>query len=548
MTPSRLLLVALVSASLLAGTVFGYSSGDANARAQVAPRATPTFVISGRGWGHGVGLAQWGAYGFAQHGATYDEILAHYYTGTTLGPAPLGRVRVQLAAAARRVTVGSRAPYMVHDGIGQAWHLPAGDQSFGPGLLLRTTDFPQPQQLPPPLTFAQGASPLRFAGRGYRGQLVVSVANGALRAINSVGLEAYLFGVVPSEMPRDWLPEALKAQAVAARSYALAKRKTGSWFDLFADTRSQVYLGIPGEAASTTAAVQETAGEVVLSGGRLATTYFYSSSGGRTASADEVWKGPPVPYLQSVDDPYDTISPHHRWGPFTVAASRLARVLGSPGRLTDVRTTTGPSGRVQTVTAVGANGGESSMSGSDFRRALDLRSTWFRIGVLSLAPPDAPVTFGGRISLSGVARSLPAVKLEQRESGASWRPMRSIAPGPRGSVTVAARPRASTDYRLASGTARSRIAHVAVAPLVRFRGLKDASTLRGRARPAFPGASVAVQRLAGGRWVTVARAQIDANGDFEAHLTLSPGDYRARLAPGHGFVAGVSATLHVGPA
>jgi hypothetical protein len=105
-----------------------------------------------------------------------------------------------------------------------------------------------------------------------------------------------------------------------------------------------------------------------------------------------------------------------------------------------------------------------------------------------------------------------------------------------------------TDYRLASGAARSKLAHVSVAPLVRFRGLKDASTLRGLTRPVFPGALVAVQRLGGSRWTTVARAPVDARGRFEAQLELSPGEYRARLAPGGGFVPGVSSTLRVGPA
>ena len=100
-----------------------------------------------------------------------------------------------------------------------------------------------------------------------------------MRIVNHVGLEAYLFGVVPGEMPFYWLPEALKVQAVAARSYALAVRKTGSDFDLYPDVRSQVYSGISGERAATTAAVQATAGQVVLYRGRIATTYFFSTSG-----------------------------------------------------------------------------------------------------------------------------------------------------------------------------------------------------------------------------------------------------------------------------
>ena len=259
-------------------------------------------------------MAQWGAYGYAQQGSTYEEILAHYYPGTNLDQAAVARVRVLLAQGRSRLTVASDAPFSVRDGVGQLWHLTAGPHAFGPGFRLKTIEGAQPQQLPGPLLFLPGTAPLRLNGLPYRGQLQASVANGALRAVNNVGLEAYLFGVVPSEMPYTWLPEALKAQAVAARTYALAVRKTGGWFDLYPDTRSQVYRGIAGEKASTTTAVNDTAGEVVLYNGHVATTYFFSSSGGRTAAASEVWpSSPPIPYLVSVDDPYDTISPHHQW-------------------------------------------------------------------------------------------------------------------------------------------------------------------------------------------------------------------------------------------
>ena len=509
---------------------------------------SPVFVISGRGWGHGVGMAQWGAYGYAQQGYSYDEILAHYYKNTTIGQASVSRVRVFLAQGRSSLTVSSVAPFTVRDGIGQLWHLAAGSLTFGPGLKIKTIDSPQRQQLPSPLTFNPGSSPLRFGTTPYRGQIQVSVANGALRAVNNVGLEAYLFGVVPSEMPKEWAPEALKAQAVAARSYALAVKKNGSWFDLYPDTRSQVYLGIAHEAPSTTAAVQDTAGQIVEYGGRVATTYFFSSSGGRTSSPAEVWpSSPAVPYLQSVSDPYDTISPYHRWGPFVISAAKLRHVLGARGSLSDVTMQTGPSGRVQTVTAVGS-GGESTTTGSDLRAALNLRSTWFRIGVLSLTTPQAPVTYGKNVALSGVARRLPSVRLDQRQPGTPWAEVRPISPGPGGSVSFSARPRVPTDYRLVSGAARSAIAHVSVAPLVRFHSMPDASTLRGFARPVFPGGSVALQRYDGARWKTFARATIDQSGNFEAHVNLTPGQYRARLAPGRGFVPGVSPTLTVGPA
>jgi hypothetical protein len=248
-----------------------------------------------------------------------------------------------------------------------------------------------------------------------------------------------------------------------------------------------------------------------------------------------------------VSDPYDTISPYHRWGPFVIPATKLRRVLGARGKLTDVAMQTAPSGHVLNVTAVGSQG-DSTMTGSDLRRTLNLRSTWFRIGVLSLATPQAPVTYGKNVALSGVARRLPSVRLDQRQQGTPWQQVRPISPGPGGSVNVSAKPRVPTDYRLVSGAARSAVAHVSVAPLVRFHGMPDASTLRGYARPLFPGGSVALQRFDGARWKTISRATIDQNGDVEAHVNLTPGQYRARLAPGRGFVPGVSPTLTVGPA
>ena len=129
-------------------------------------------------------MAQWGAYGYAQQGYSYDAILAHYYKGTTIGQASVTKVRVFLAQGQSRLTVSSLSPFTVRDGIGQLWHLAAGPQTFGPGLRVKTSDFPQRQQLPGPLTFNAGSSPLRFGDRPYRGQVQVSVANGALRAVN----------------------------------------------------------------------------------------------------------------------------------------------------------------------------------------------------------------------------------------------------------------------------------------------------------------------------------------------------------------------------
>ena len=492
-------------------------------RAKRAMPGPPTFVISGRGWGHGVGMAQWGAYGFAQHGASYRDILAHYYRGTTLGPAPISKVRVYLAAGRAQLSLGSNAPYTVRDGIGQTWHIAAGTLTFGPKLKIKTTDVQQPQRLPEPLTFIPGGSPLRFGSTAYRGQLQVSLANGRLRAINLVGLEAYLYGVVPSEMPKDWLPEALKAQAVAARSYALAVRKTGSWFDLYPDTRSQVYLGIAHEAPSATAAVQahrgpgralrwESGDDVLLL--ELGRPHRVCSRGVPQRSRH------PVPGLGQRSVRHDFAAPSlgavRRLGPAPAPDARRAR--GALRR----HAALGSSGRVETITGVGAQG-SSTMKGWDFRRALGLDSTWFRVGVLSLGTPQAPITYGTRVLIDGSLGACRPFGSTTVSRARRWERLRSVTPGPGGSVVIKAKPKLPTDYRLVSGSVRSRVAHVSVAPLVRFRGMPNASTLRGYARPVFPGASAALQRSTGGGWRTVARATVDAERRLRGARQLDPG-------------------------
>ena len=180
----------------------------------------------------------------------------------------------------------------------------------------------------------------------------------ALRAVNVVGLEAYLYGVVPSEMPRDWLPEALKAQAVAARSYALAVKKSGSWFDLYPDTRSQVYLGIAHEAPSTTAAVQDTAGQVVLYDGprgddvlllELRRPHVVRLRGLAELERRSVSRVGQRPVRHDLALP--PVGPVRRSG---VTAAGASSAFAGP--VTDVTMQTGPSGRVQSVTAIGSQG------------------------------------------------------------------------------------------------------------------------------------------------------------------------------------------------
>jgi stage II sporulation protein D len=451
----------------VAALVAASASAAPRERAQTAPlcaRCTqPVLVITGRGWGHGVGMSQYGALGFALQGAGFDAILAHYYRGTELTQAPVKRIRVLLAGGAKTLSVASKAPFRVRDALGDVHQLPAGTQRFGPGLRVRKLDQPKPTQLQGPVVFLPGREPLEVNGRAYRGELRVVVEKARLRAINSLGLEAYLYGVVPSEMPHRWPPEALKAQAVAARSYALATRRSGE-FDVYSDVRSQVYRGIPEEEEQTNEAIDATAGLVVTYGGQVAHTYFFSTSGGRTATVGDVWpSSKPLPYLVSVPDPYDSISPYHRWGPLVFTAKAARAKLKVPGPLLDLRPVITPSGHVGTLTAVGATV-ETQLRGADVRRLLGLRSTWFRVGVLALSRPDAPMVAGGQTALTGIARGLAGVTLEQRPAGQAWAPLAKVKAGPGGGFTVNVKPAATTVYRLAYGNVRSATVQVTVSP------------------------------------------------------------------------------------
>jgi stage II sporulation protein D len=455
----------LFLASLAAVSVAASASAAPRERDQapaVCPRcAAPVFVISGRGWGHGVGLSQYGALGFALQGAGYEEILAHYYQGTELTEAPVKRMRVLLAVGAKTLDVGSRAPFHVRDALGEEHELAAGTQRFGPGLRLREIGHPKPVKLQGPVVFLPGDAPLQLKGRAYRGELRVTVDKGRLRAINNVGLEAYLYGVVPSEMPHRWPPEALKAQAVAARSYALATRRSGE-FDVYSDVRSQVYRGIPEEESQTNDAIDATAGQVVTYDGEVAYTYFFSTSGGRTATVTDVWpSSKAIPYLVSVTDPHDSLSPYHRWKPTLLTAKAARARLKVPGPLLDLRTTITGSGRVGALTAVGP-GGETQIKGADVRRLLELRSTWFRVGVLALSRPAAPLELGHQLTLTGIARGLAGVTLEQQAPGEIWKPLAKVKPGAGGGFAVAVKPGATTQYRLAHGTTRSTPVRVVV--------------------------------------------------------------------------------------
>jgi SpoIID/LytB domain protein len=534
----------VVCGLLAAGAVSSLlAAGSGAVRATTATTATSALVTSpapsvlvlrGHGWGHGLGLSQWGAYGYAKRGWTYDRILAHYYSGTTLGPAKIATVRVLLAEG-KKATLDSVVAWSVTDATNQKVALAPGTLVLKPKLVVPG------KQLTPPLTFTS-KQPLVVAGKPYRGKIRVLSDGKTVQVIDVLGLEAYLKGVVPAEMPSAWSPEALKAQAVAARSYALAGLAKGKDYDLYSDTRSQVYGGLDAEVPATNDAVDVTKGEIVLYNGKVANTLFFSTSGGRTASAAET-TGTAVPYLVSVTDPYDTASPYHDWGPVLFDAAKVAKQLKLPAPLADLRLTTGPSGRAKTVVALTADDRQVTLSGSQLRAQLELRSTWFTPALLSLAPAAKTIAYGGAVSLTGFARGADSVSLESKTAAQDWTPVGELLLDGDGAFATILKPLVATQYRLVSGTVRAGLTKIAVA--ARVDAQMTAAGARGTMRPALAGAAVQLQQQSGAAWTTLATGVTDTAGGWSFAQALTTGTYRVRCAPGHGLAPGLSAPIAV---
>jgi stage II sporulation protein D len=340
-------------------------------------QASVSWVVHGRGFGHGVGMSAYGAYGYAKAGKSYQFILGHYYRGTTIGMVERARVvRVLLdispgdaefsgATSACGEVLDPARSYEAHR-VGKTVKLRSsgGKPLASCGRKLR----------------AAGRGKITIAGHGtYRGALETVPTEsdaGSLNIVNALALEQYVKGVMPNEVPPSWPTEELKAQALAVRSIALTGDVGGNGFDLYADTRSQVYEGLESEYASTNAAVAATRGQVVMYGGEIAQTLYSACSGGHTESAVNVF-GSPVPYLVGVPDPYDYYCPLHKWtldfsGP--EISSRLGAYL--QGKLKQVVVTkTGVSPRIISAKLIGT-AGTTTVSGSELSVALGGYDTW----------------------------------------------------------------------------------------------------------------------------------------------------------------------------
>ena len=442
----------------------------------LAPASAPAaerLVVKGGGFGHGVGMSQYGAMGQAQLGKGYREILGHYYSETAIQKlSSTPTVRVLLQAGRNRVSFSGAVQ--------------AGNRRLKPtrtysavvsrgSVALRSPTGRRMRTFAGPLRVV-GASgqPVRLATGPlnglYRGALELQpAALGGLDVVNALDLESYVRGVVSRESPSSWPIEALKAQAVAARTYAITTNKPGGGFDHYPDTRSQVYAGVAAETPTTDAAIAATRSEVVTYRGRPVTTYFFSTSGGRTENVEFGFTGGlPKPWLKSVDDPYDKVSPRHRWD-FRFTPRQARAKLGGlvKGTLQEIRVLQrGVSPRVVRAEIVGS-AGTTVVDGPTLRSRLGLYDTWAYFTVIGAKaqPEDEP----------------PA---EADEEAAELGPARAAS-------------------------------------------VRGAGVISGRVRPARRGTEVLVQRrTATGRWLTEVRTHVGRGGRYNARVERG-GVYRA---------------------
>ena len=224
-----------------------------------AAQAARDWVVEGRGWGHGVGLSQYGAFGYAEHGRGYRKILAHYYKGTRLGNAGGEDVRVLVGGGDHISFSGAKRACgeRLEEKKGYRFERSGGGVALATGGGSRLASCGDAGG-------ARGGSGVKYSGRGeFRGELLAVATGGGLNAVNRLGIDEYVKGVVANEVPSSWPADALRSQAVVARSYALSTTVDGDGFDLYDDTRSQVYNGKGTETKPTNRAVKATAGEVV---------------------------------------------------------------------------------------------------------------------------------------------------------------------------------------------------------------------------------------------------------------------------------------------
>ena len=360
-----------------------------------------TVVLSGHGFGHGHGMSQYGAQGAAKQGLTYKQIIDFYYPSTTWSQVT-GKVRVLISADTSADVVVAAVPGLRLTDIGAAktytlpsprgvkrWRITvgAGNKSVvdyltgswhrwkpgGRATLVGDGQFGAPG----PMTLFTPAGT-----RTYRGALrsASPVKGGRARdTVNVLSMDDYVRGVIPREMPASWQPEAVKAQAVAARTYATWSRDQfpTRYFQICDTSYCQVYGGAGAEDPRSNAAVTATANQILTYDGKPAFAQFSSSSGGWTSAGS-------VPYLAAKADPYDDYdgNPVHAWTT-ELGAAKIERAYPAVGTLKGIQVTRRDGngdwkGRVWTLVLDGSKN-DVTVSGDAFRARFGLRSSWFTV-------------------------------------------------------------------------------------------------------------------------------------------------------------------------
>jgi stage II sporulation protein D len=395
-----------------------------------------TVVISGGGWGHGIGMSQYGAYGRALNGKGAESILEHYYSRSRVDSRRMPRrVRVGLLQGRSRIDASS-SPF--HSGGGRvAFKLRGSSETIAEGpsgtdwrveasstggmRLFKNGDrvkkngksvFGKPSK-PLQLVFEPHDSLVSIGGKAYDyayGRMEFGTYSSpcarayCLRLVLVIGMQKYLYGL--SEVPSSWPAGALAAQAIAGRTYAFSKiKRVGQHLSpcdcsLYDSTVDQAYAG-DGKRSSSgqfwdewKRAVNSTKGRVILYKGDPIQALYSSSSGGHTENNENVWGGSPIPYLRGVVDGADDVgaNPNHKWKvrmAWSQFSSKLNAGFGTGGlkRFRIVKPL-GVSGRVTVVKSASAGGvrivGKNKTvraDGWDIRSALSLRDTLFRVKV-----------------------------------------------------------------------------------------------------------------------------------------------------------------------
>ncbi|GAB3770780.1 SpoIID/LytB domain protein [Nocardioides ginsengisegetis] len=354
-----------------------------------------TITITGDGSGHGKGLSQYGAYGAARQGLTAQQILDFYYPGTHAGSAG-GTITVLISGdrdadlvvedrdGLEVRAVRSGKVFALTEKAARTWRVKqTGGKSLVAYRASGTSPWHTVRTISGDAELTAGGKPVTLrspvGARAYRGALRSTHHDGRRVTVNVLPLEAYVRGVVPSEVAASrWPQQALRAQAVAARTYAAYERAhtANPDYDLCDTAACQAYGGATAEYPTSDAAVTATAHRVLTYQGGLAFAQFSASNGGYTVAGQ-------FPYLPAQPDPYEGTSPDYYGWTATVTDAQIEQAYNIE-QLTDLQINTrdgkGPrGGRVETVLLTTAKGDTYSVTGESFRRNLGLRSTLFEI-------------------------------------------------------------------------------------------------------------------------------------------------------------------------